>query len=88
MPSPVGRGEMKWETFQRVIEGHEAIVLVADTVMYVFPKRAFTSTELEEFKELIAAHVPVWGRHNENDPPAIRPSYVPVIFVRISSGNR
>jgi YcxB-like protein len=58
--SPVGRGEMKWEAFQRVIEGDEAIALVADAMMYVFPKRAFTSSELEEFKELIASHIPVW----------------------------
>jgi len=60
--SPVGRGEMKWEAFQRVIEGDGAIGLVADAMMYVFPKRAFTPTELEEFKQLMAAHVPVWDR--------------------------
>jgi hypothetical protein len=58
--SLAARGEMKWESFQRVIEGDEAIGLVADAMMYVFPKRAFTPTELEEFKGLIALHVPVW----------------------------
>lgn len=56
----MGRGEMKWEAFQRVIEGNGAIALVSDAMMYVFPKRAFTSTELEEFKDLIAVHVSVW----------------------------
>ena len=58
--SPVGTGHMKWEAFQRVIEGSEAIALVSDAMMYVFPKRAFTPAELEDFKRLISLHVPVW----------------------------
>ena len=57
--SAVARGESKWEAFQRVIEGGEAIALVSDAMMYLFPKRAFTSEQLEEFKSLIAARVPV-----------------------------
>lgn len=55
----VGRSELKWEAFQRVIEGDDAIALVSDAVMYVFPKRAFTAEQLDEFKKLIASHVPV-----------------------------
>jgi YcxB-like protein len=58
--SPVARGELKWKAFSRVIEGDDALALVTDAVMYLFPKRAFAPAELEEFKNLISKHVPVW----------------------------
>jgi len=62
--SSVARGELKWAAFSRVIEGNDATALVSDAVMYVFPKRAFSPEQLEAFKKLTSAHVPVWDGKN------------------------
>ena len=59
--SPVTRCELKWEAFSRAIEGNDAIALVSYAVMYLFPKRAFSAEQLEEFVKLASSRVPVWN---------------------------
>ena len=56
----VGRSELKWEalpeSYRRRRRNSPGLSYAA---MYVFPKRAFTAEQLDEFKKLIASHVPV-----------------------------
>ncbi len=47
--SPTVRTELKWAGFSRVIEGQKTLALVYETVMYLFPKRAFNAEQWAEF---------------------------------------
>jgi hypothetical protein len=56
--SPLARGEFEWAAFQKVLEGETTVALISDAMMYVFPNRAFSAEQLQEFKKLISNHVP------------------------------
>jgi YcxB-like protein len=52
---------LRWTAFSRVIEGQNAIALVEKTIMFVFPKRAFSQEQWDKFLSLLRQHVPVWS---------------------------
>jgi hypothetical protein len=58
--SPTGYSVLQWTAFSKVIAGQNAIGLVDKTIMYVFPRRAFTPEEWDKFLSLLRQHVPVW----------------------------
>jgi YcxB-like protein len=51
------RTELKWEAFSQSIGGDGAIALVHRALMYVFPRRAFTDEQWQEFMRLIREHI-------------------------------
>jgi YcxB-like protein len=51
--SPTVRTELNWAAFSRCIEAENVLALVYENVMYVFPKRAFSEQQWEEFHGLI-----------------------------------
>jgi hypothetical protein len=51
--SSTSRTELKWETFSRVIRGNNVVALVCKSVMYAYPKRAFSDEQWTEFMEQI-----------------------------------
>jgi YcxB-like protein len=55
--SPTVRTELKWEAFSRRIEGKSVVALVCEAVMYLFPRRAFTEEQWQEFMRLVREHV-------------------------------
>lgn len=50
---------LRWPAFSRVIEGQNAIALVEKTIMFVFPRRAFSQEQWDQFLSLLRQHVPV-----------------------------
>lgn len=58
--SSTGYSVLQWTAFSKVIEGQNAIGLVDKTIMYVFPRRAFTPQEWDKFLSFLRQHVPVW----------------------------
>ncbi len=64
--SSTARTEFQWTAFTRVIEGPNAVALVERTVMYLFPKRAFTSEQWGEFLTRLREHVPVWDANTRS----------------------
>lgn len=59
--SPTGGTELRWAAFARVIEGKDVVALVERTVMYAFPRRAFSQEQWTDFIALLKKHVPVWN---------------------------
>jgi hypothetical protein len=55
--SSTSRTELKWETFSRVIRGNNVVALVCKSVMYAYPKRAFSDEQWAEFMEQIRTRV-------------------------------
>jgi hypothetical protein len=55
--SPTVRTELKWEAFSRPIYGEVTVALVHGALMYVFPRRAFTDDQWQEFMHLIREHI-------------------------------
>jgi YcxB-like protein len=55
---------LRWTAFSRVIQGQNAIALVEKTIMFVFPKRAFSQEQWDQFLSLLRQHVPVWDGTN------------------------
>jgi hypothetical protein len=58
--SPTSHAVLRWSAFSRVIHGLNAIALVEKTVMFVFPRRAFSQEQWDEFLSLLRQHVTVW----------------------------
>jgi hypothetical protein len=63
--SSTGHSVLQWTAFSKVMEGQNAIGLVDKTIMYVFPRRAFSSQEWDKFFSLLRQHVPVWDGRSE-----------------------
>ena len=55
---------LRWAAFSRVIEGENAVALVEKTIMFVFPKRAFSQGQWNQFLSLLRQYVPVWDGTN------------------------
>ena len=55
--SSTSRTELKWEIFSRVIRGSNVVALVCKSVMYAYPKRAFSDEQWAEFMEQIEKRV-------------------------------
>lgn len=58
--SPTSRAEFQWGAFSKVIEGTNQVALIDKTIMYVFPKRAFSPEQWTKFINLLHKHIPVW----------------------------
>lgn len=56
--SPTVRTELKWAAFSRCFEAENVLALVYENVMYVFPKRAFSEQQWDEFHGLIRRFLP------------------------------
>jgi hypothetical protein len=56
--SPTVRTDLKWAAFSRAIEAPEVVALVYESVMYVFPRRAFAQEQWQEFIGMIKERVP------------------------------
>lgn len=56
--SPTVRTELKWEAFSSIIHSKTVVALTCNAVMYMFPRRAFSDEQWEEFSSLIRKHVP------------------------------
>lgn len=55
--SPAVRTELKWQAFSQCIEADGVIALVYEAAMYLFPRRAFTEQQWQEFRALISKHL-------------------------------
>jgi hypothetical protein len=64
--SPTSRAEFRWAAFTRVIEGKNVLALVETTTMHVFPRRAFSQEQWDDFISLLREHVPVWDGTTRN----------------------
>jgi hypothetical protein len=57
MTSPHSTTDCRWERFDRTLESSTVITLFDGALMYLFPKRFFTESQLHEFRELISRNI-------------------------------
>jgi len=51
---------MKWDNFVRFLESDDIFVLFhSDLIFNILPKRAFTTDEVDRFRELILRKIPI-----------------------------
>jgi len=55
--SPTVKTELKWAAFSSHIESDDAMALIYESVMYIFPKRAFQPDQWVSFQNLVSQHV-------------------------------
>jgi hypothetical protein len=60
--SPTVRTELQWAAFSQSINAEEVVALVYEAVMYLFPRRAFTEDQWQEFLGLINEKLVTSGR--------------------------
>jgi len=58
--APTSRAEFQWNAFPRAFEGTNQVALIDKTIMYVFPRRAFSPEQWTDFINLLHKHIPVW----------------------------
>jgi len=57
---PTAESRMKWDNFVRFLESDDIFVLFhSDLIFNILPKRAFTTDEVDRFRELILRKIPI-----------------------------